>query len=91
MTYSHTHATSHHSTTISIQSKSSLSSPEQLSQSELQIYRKLKKKTKSPHYLSSEAAENMSASRNADASANQPGQFGSHIERDEPMTTHGVS
>lgn len=27
----------------------------------------------------------MSASRNADAVSNQPGQFGSHIERDEPM------
>jgi len=33
----------------------------------------------------------MSASRNADASGGQPGQIGSHIERDEPMTTHGVS
>lgn len=27
----------------------------------------------------------MSASRNADAVSNQPGEFGSHIERDEPM------
>ncbi|KAL9125057.1 MAG: hypothetical protein Q9217_005684 [Psora testacea] len=32
---------------------------------------------------------NMSASRNADANANQPGQFGSHIEREGPLTTHG--
>jgi len=32
----------------------------------------------------------MSASRNADASSNQPGQIGSHIARDEPMTTSGV-
>ncbi|KAK4690479.1 hypothetical protein P7C71_g6319, partial [Lecanoromycetidae sp. Uapishka_2] len=31
----------------------------------------------------------MSASRNADASSGQPGQIGSHIERDEPMTTSG--
>ncbi|KAI9817449.1 MAG: hypothetical protein M1827_001059 [Pycnora praestabilis] len=31
----------------------------------------------------------MSASRNADAMTNQQGQFGSHIERDEPMTTTG--
>lgn len=27
----------------------------------------------------------MSASRNADAVSNQPGEFGSHIERAEPM------
>ena len=33
----------------------------------------------------------MSASRNADAASNQPGQIGSHIERDEPLTTKGVS
>lgn len=33
----------------------------------------------------------MSASRNADADANNNGEFGSHIPRDEPMTTHGVS
>ena len=32
----------------------------------------------------------MSASRNADASSNQPGEIGSHIARDEPLTTHGV-
>jgi len=37
----------------------------------------------------------MSASRNPDANAGQPtnklGEFGSHIGRDEPMTTKGVS
>lgn len=32
----------------------------------------------------------MSASRNADSVANQQGQFGSHVARDEPQTTHGV-
>ena len=36
-----------------------------------------------------------SASRNTEALANQEaggsGQFSSHKERDEPMTTHGVS
>ncbi|KAI9752750.1 MAG: hypothetical protein M4579_005506 [Chaenotheca gracillima] len=31
----------------------------------------------------------MSASRNAEAVSNQPGQFGSHVERDEPLTTTG--
>ena len=32
----------------------------------------------------------MSASRNAEANAGQPGEFGSHVPRDEPLTTHGV-
>ncbi|KAL6720597.1 hypothetical protein ACLMJK_002521 [Lecanora helva] len=31
----------------------------------------------------------MSASRNADAVGNQPGEFGSRVGRDEPTTTHG--
>ncbi|KAL9089804.1 MAG: hypothetical protein Q9165_005598 [Trypethelium subeluteriae] len=31
----------------------------------------------------------MSASRNADAVVNQEGQVGSHVARDEPLTTHG--
>ncbi|KAI9838046.1 MAG: hypothetical protein M1819_006200 [Sarea resinae] len=31
----------------------------------------------------------MSASRNAEAVSNQPGQVGSHVPRDEPLTTKG--